>query len=123
MDRKNSKKYACEMCQKDWDSMNDLEKHLKENHTGVKGELKIDVAYRKTIIKYIHVKDWGTIPIGLDTSDEVTNDQGEVDIINNPEERDEESTVQEPLNVPMDRKKSIKYACELCQKDSDSMND
>ena len=124
MGRKKSKKYDCEVCQKDWDSMNDLKKHVKENHTGVKGELKVDVAYGKTIIKFVknHVKDLGTIPIGKDTSDQVTNDQVK-DIIDDPEVRHEESTVQEPLNVPMDRKKSKKYACELCQKDWDSMND
>ena len=123
--RKKSNKYACEVCQKDWDSLNDLEKHLKENHTGVKGGLKIDVAYGKTIIKYVknHVKDSDNISIGLDTSNEVTNDQGKEDIINDPEERDEESTVQGPFNVPMDREKSYKYTCEVCQKDWDSMND
>ena len=124
VNRKKSNKYACEVCQKDWNSMNELEKHLKENHAGVKGGLKIDVAYGKTIIKFVknHVKDLGTIPIGKDTSDQVTNDQVK-DIIDDPEVRHEESTVQEPLNVPMDRKKSKKYACEVCQKDWDSMND
>ena len=123
--RNKSNNYACEVCQKDWNSLNDLEKHLKENHTGVKGALKIDVAYGKTIIKYvkIHVKDSGTSLIDLDTSDEVTNDQGKEDIIDDPEEQDEESTVQEPLSVPMDKEKSYKYTCEVCQKDWDSMND
>ena len=104
VNRKKSNKYACEVCIKDCDSMNDLEKHLKENHPGVKGELKIKVSYGKTIITFVKsiVKDRVTIPIGLDTSVEVNNDQAEEDIIDDPEERDEKSTVQEPLNVPMD---------------------
>jgi hypothetical protein len=83
--RKN--RYACEVCQKDWESMNDLEKHLKENHTGVKGELKIDVAYGKTIIRYGTTsfvknldKDCGTISIGLDEPIVVKNDPGKVQI-------------------------------------------
>ena len=95
MYRKKSNQYACEVCQKDWNSMNDLEKHLKENHTGV--QLVWMHPMRSQMIKE--------------------------DIINDPEERDEESTVQEPLNVPMDRKNSNNYACEMCQKDWDSMND
>ena len=33
-------KYVCEECQKGWESKNDLENHLKENHPGTqKGEL------------------------------------------------------------------------------------
>ena len=46
----NPMRYACEECQEDWNSMNDLKKHLKENHPGVKGELKIKVAHGKTTI-------------------------------------------------------------------------
>ena len=85
--RKKSNKYVCELCQKDWESMNDLEKHLKENHAGVKGKLKIDVAYGKTIIRYDTTtfvknldKDCGTISIGLDEPIVVKNDPGKVQI-------------------------------------------
>ena len=67
--RKKSNKYVCELCQKDWESMNDLEKHLKENHAGVKGKLKIDLD-----------KDCAIIPIGLDEPIVVKNDPGKVHI-------------------------------------------
>ena len=67
--------------------MNDLEKHLKENHAGVKGKLKIHVAYGKTIIRYDTTtfvknldKDCGTISIGLDEPIVVKNDPGKVHI-------------------------------------------
>ena len=60
---------------------------MKENHTEVKGELKIDVAYGKTIIRYDTTtfvknldKDCGTIPIGLDEPIVVKNDPGKVQI-------------------------------------------
>ena len=122
MDREKSYKYTCEVCQKDWDSMNDLEKHLRENHPRVKGELKIKVSYGKTIIGFVK-KIWGSIPIGLDISDEGPNNQGKESVIDDSEERDEKTIVQDPLSVPMNRKKIKKYACELCQKDWDSMND
>ena len=107
--RKKSNKYVCELCQKDWESMNDLEKHLKENHAGVKGKLKIDVAYGKTIIRYDTTtfvknldKDCGTIPIGLDEPIVIKNDPGKKDIIDDPGKRDEKNIVQDPLNEPMD---------------------
>ena len=49
----NPMRYACEECQEDWNSMDDLKKHLAENHPGVQGELKIKVSHGITTIKFV----------------------------------------------------------------------
>ena len=46
-------RYACEECQEDWNSMDDLKKHLAENHPGVQGELKIKVSHGRTTITFV----------------------------------------------------------------------
>jgi hypothetical protein len=100
--RKISNKYACEVCQKDWDSINDFEKHLQKNRHGVQGELKIEFSDGRAIITFVKnlVEDLDTIPIGFDVP-AVENDPGKEDFIDDPGERDEQNIVQDLFQLPI----------------------
>lgn len=102
-DIKKSHKYACEVCKKDWDSINDFEKHLQKNRHGVQGELKIELSDGRAIITFVKnlVEDLDTIPIGLDVPVVVENDPGKEDFIDDPGETDEQNIVQDLFQLPI----------------------
>ena len=101
--RKISNKYACEVCKKDWDSMNDFEKHLQKNRHGVQGELKIELSDGRAIITFVKnlVEDLDSIPIGFDVPVAVENDPGKEDFIDDPGETDEQNIVQDLFQLPI----------------------
>ena len=126
--RKISNKYACEVCQKDWDSMNDFEKHLQKNRHGVQGELKIELSDGRVIITFVKnlVEDSDTIPIGLDVPVAIGNDPGKEDFIDDQISSEEfdlpEDINPEKSSFDVDQTFPKKVGCARCQNTFENFN-
>ena len=128
MDREKSYKYTCEVCQKDWDSMNDFEKHLQKNRHGVQGELKIELSDGRVIITFVKnlVEDSDTIPIGLDVPVAIGNDPGKEDFIDDQISSEEfdlpEDINPEKSSFDVDQTFPKKVGCARCQNTFENFN-